>query len=202
MARWPAPGRCKLRLADSLGFVTAAKVQKRLTAHTLSVVSKVRQRSSIKLHLAVNGLGPLAAARWGASSGADQTWLQGCGNLGMCMRRVLLKLQRGAKLDPRVILIGTDLPSLVEADLEEAIRALHHGSIVLGPSADGGYWLLGLGGNLLRPLAIWPFASIPWGTDAVLEAMLRRACQVGLKPVLLSGRQDLDRVTDLASWLR
>ena len=202
MVRWPAPGRCKLRLMRDLGPITAAKIQRKLISHTLSVAVKARQHTNLVIHLAVSGLGPVAAARWGASSGADHTWLQGHGNLGMCMRRMLLRVHRETRRSHKVVLIGSDLPSLTVADLEEAVKTLDYRRIVLGSAVDGGYWLLGLGKELLRPVAVWPFTDISWGTDTVLNTTLRRACQLGFDPVLLSHRQDIDQVVDLTLWQR
>ena len=63
MARWPAPGRCKRRLARELGAARAAQIQARLTVHTLAAAREARQGHGLELVLAVEGLGGLAASR-------------------------------------------------------------------------------------------------------------------------------------------
>ena len=77
MARWPAPGRCKRRLARSVGAAAAARIQARLTRHTLAVACSLARQLGLEVVLAVDGLGPRAACRWGAALGANRCLLQG-----------------------------------------------------------------------------------------------------------------------------
>ena len=59
----------------------------------------------------------------------------------------------------------------------EAIEILVHKEMVLGPSTDGGYWLIGLSKKLLNPVCIWPFSGIKWGTNKVLKQTIQLAKQ-------------------------
>lgn len=193
MARWPAPGRCKSRLAAGIGRRRAAAVQARLGLHTCAVARQAQRRLAFELVLAVQGLGPRARRRWGAALGCDRTVGQGHGGLGLRLQRQLLAARRrGAE---QVLLVGSDLPLLEAADLERAFQSLERSPLVLGPAADGGYWLIGLQGS-------WPalFSGIPWGSAEVLEHTQRAAARLGLQPGWLACRQDLDRPADLASW--
>ncbi|MGL6133956.1 MAG: TIGR04282 family arsenosugar biosynthesis glycosyltransferase, partial [Prochlorococcaceae cyanobacterium] len=63
MARWPAPGRCKSRLAAGIGRRRAAAVQEGLCLHTCAVARQARRRLAFDLVLAVQGLGPRARRR-------------------------------------------------------------------------------------------------------------------------------------------
>jgi len=197
MARWPAPGRCKRRLAASVGIQRAAAVQARLSAHVLQVARDATGALGQELVLAVSGLAGQAAARWGRQLGVERTVLQGEGRLGVRLQRQLIRARReGAR---RVVLIGSDLPALASPDLVEAFRLLETRPLVLGPASDGGYWLIGLGGN-------WPtlFAgagqAIAWGGDQVLAQTLVAARDLDLEPRLLPLRSDLDRAEDLRRW--
>jgi uncharacterized protein len=193
MARWPAPGRCKSRLAAGIGRRRAAAVQRRLGLHTCAVARRAQGQLAFELVLAVQGLGPRARRRWGAALGCDRAVDQGRGGLGLRLQRQLLAARhRGAE---QVVLVGSDLPLLEAADLVRAFEALETAPLVLGPAADGGYWLIGLQG-------CWPalFSGIPWGSAAVLEHTRRAAARLGLEPASLSCRHDLDRPADLASW--
>ena len=193
MARWPAPGRCKRRLAQELGAARAAQIQARLTVHTLAAARDARQGYGLELVLAVEGLGGLAASRWGQALGADRTVLQGRGALGLRMQR---QFQRAAKERARrVVLIGSDLPQLERADLASAFAALDHQEAVLGPACDGGYWLIGL----RRPEPAL-MEGIAWGSEQVLEQTLAALARRGLEPALLPWRRDLDRGEDLGPW--
>ena len=72
MARWPAPGRCKSRLARHTGRWRAAQVQRRLTQHSLQVGGSWSQRHGHSLEVAVDGLGP-RGLRAGSSSCTPRT---------------------------------------------------------------------------------------------------------------------------------
>ncbi|MFL0777177.1 MAG: TIGR04282 family arsenosugar biosynthesis glycosyltransferase [Prochlorococcus sp.] len=204
MARWPAPGRCKRRLASGIGKVHAARIQSQLTNHTLHVARSIERLGLVELQLATTGLAPRAAARWGSSQGISKVVDQGLGCLGVRMRRQILKAQLCSQSKPRegrsTILIGTDLPELCQRDLLEALSALEQHQLVLGPADDGGYWLIGLSGSLIQPVATWPFCGIPWGTEQVLPTTMQRAELAGITPALLRQQNDLDQLDDLAPW--
>ena len=202
LARWPAPGRCKRRLAAGLGpsgAVLAARIQARLLGHTLAVARAASSELGFELVLAVDGLGPAARRRWGQQLGVAHLGDQGPGGLGVRMQR---QWQRafGAGAE-QVVLIGTDLPDLAGADLAAAFGALEAGPLVLGPALDGGYWLIGLQRRGFQQAGAALMAGQPWGTDLVLAGCLAAARKRGLEASLLRHQADLDRRADLAPWL-
>ena len=73
--------------------------------------------------------------------------------------------------------------------------------MVLGPSSDGGYWLIGLSTKLINPLPAWIFSGIKWGTDKVLKETIRRAYLNQIDYQLLQTKTDLDNIKDLSPWL-
>jgi len=201
-ARWPVPGRCKRRLALGIGSGRAARVQQRLSAHTLASCRAWQHSSpggvAAELVLAADPLGPGAARRWGLALGAGRGVPQGHGNLGLRMMRQLQRARReGAD---QVVLIGSDLPALAPPDLESAFEALERACLVLGPACDGGYWLIGLSRQAPGRLAGRLFSGMPWGSAAVLDHTLAAAQALGVEPALLEQRRDLDRPTDLEPW--
>ena len=199
MTRWPASGRCKERLARSLGPSAAARIQARLISHTLTVAQSIARHGQLHLHIAISGAGPRARRRWLCSLPEATISEQGRGDLGNRMRREVLRA-RSTHPGAPVMLIGTDLPDLSPRDLIRAIELLQNSPLVLGPSRDGGYWLMGLGaGPAGAPR--WPFHSIPWGSEQVFHLTWERACQRGLTPALLDARNDIDRVEDLEAWM-
>lgn len=196
LARWPAPGRCKRRLAGRLGSARAAAVQARLCRHCLAEARSLRARAPVEVVLAVSGLARRAARRWGHALGADRVLVQGSGGLGLRLRRqVLWARRRGGR---RIVLIGSDLPELSAADLQAAFAALEERPLVLGPARDGGYWLLGLGAPARAE--VWPFVGIDWGSERVLAQTLAAAARRGVEAHLLAERGDLDRPVDLERW--
>jgi rSAM/selenodomain-associated transferase 1 len=194
MARWPAPRRCKSRLAaGGLGPARAARVQQRLLGHVLAVLAQGTAAVGARGRLALAGAGPAAAARLLPSGQPLEAVTQGPGGLGERMaRQFMAGLRQGYR---QVVLVGSDLPLLTAPDLQLAFDALGDAPCVLGPAADGGYWLVGLnrGANAL-------FAGIDWGGDRVLQQTLARADLLGLAPVLLPQQNDLDTIGDLQAW--
>ncbi len=98
-----------------------------------------------------------------------------------------------------VLLRGSDTPDLPEAFLLEAQEVLGAGrtEVVLGPSLDGGYYLIGL-------RALYPelFAGLAWSTGTVLAETLSRARGLALRVHLLPDWRDIDTYADLANFLK
>jgi rSAM/selenodomain-associated transferase 1 len=94
-----------------------------------------------------------------------------------------------------VAAVGSDHPDLPLARVAAAFEALRQGhAMVLGPSRDGGYYLVGLRAAAIdRRL----FSDIEWSTPRVLEATLQRARDLGLDAVLLPEEADVDLPADL-----
>ena len=115
MARWPAPGRCKRRLAADMrselrlhhSDERSARLQTRLTDHTIAVARAFYRQAKVTPVLAVSGLGPGQARRWGQHHGIDEIHLQGQGHLGTRLKRQLLR-QRHRRSS--VLVVGSDLP--------------------------------------------------------------------------------------------
>lgn len=96
----------------------------------------------------------------------------------------------------RVLLVGTDLPTLPASVYMQALSLLSDHDLVLGPSLDGGYYLIGL----KRP-APDLFAGMPWSTDRVLALTQKKADTLGLKTALLPPCRDVDTIDDLLALI-
>ena len=91
-----------------------------------------------------------------------------------------------------VVLIGCDLPELTSALISNAFDALQSNDVVIGPSCDGGYYLIGL--NKETPDL---FKEISWSTEKVLNQTLEKAGRLSLKVQLLDQLRDIDTLEDL-----
>jgi uncharacterized protein len=93
------------------------------------------------------------------------------------------------------LVVGTDTPTLPTAYLLEAAAVLRQAAadVVLGPSEDGGYYLIGL-----RAPAPELFVDMAWSTATVCEETLRRARAAGRRISVLPMWFDIDRIADLA----
>jgi len=91
-----------------------------------------------------------------------------------------------------VVLIGCDLPDLTSALISKAFDALQSNDLVIGPSCDGGYYLIGLKKEMPDL-----FKEISWSSEKVLKQTLERAERLSLKVQLLEKLRDIDTVDDL-----
>ena len=91
----------------------------------------------------------------------------------------------------RTIVVGTDMPTLDSDVLSDAFRALDRDDVVLGPSTDGGYYLVGLS-EPRREL----FENVDWSTSEVLEQTITRIDDTRATYHLLPERTDIDTWQD------
>ncbi len=186
--RYPEPGTTKTRLIKTLSPQGAAAIQKKLTEHTLLQVRKFLQLQAADVIVCHEGGSPDQMQKW---LGPDfQYQHQRKGNLGQRMQKAF-----AAAFDQQythIVIIGTDCPALRAGHMVQALRALHHREIVLGPAADGGYYLIGLSRKVNEI-----FENVPWSTAAVLAKTLTIAKEKGLSIELLATLNDVDRPEDL-----
>jgi len=90
----------------------------------------------------------------------------------------------------KVVILGADSPTLPSAFIEQALHSDRE--IVLGPSTDGGYYLVGMTGKV-APV----FSQVDWGTDRVLSQTLQHLREANLQPKLLPVWYDVDRPEDV-----
>ena len=101
--------------------------------------------------------------------------------------------ERGAR---RVLIRGTDTPTLSQEHLEEALRALEDHDLVFSPDRDGGYGVVGF--SSFHPGLL----DLPMSTETVLEDTLARARSWGLRAACVAPCFDLDRWSDLSDLHR
>ncbi len=112
------------------------------------------------------------------------------GNLGLRMEHTDLKLRcQGYE---KVILLGSDAPSLPIRYIEDVDDFLSRVDVVFGPCSDGGVYAIG------SRIALLPMRDIPWGTEAVFSGLLEKYKHEGIDVETPSSWYDVDRVEDLA----
>ena len=132
MVKAPRPGRVKTRLAREIGEMAAVRFHRHNTAAVIRRLRDPRWR----LVLAVAPEAARAARWW---PGDLLRVSQGPGDLGARMARVFAQAGAGPAL-----IIGSDIPGITAGRIAAAFRALRGADAVIGPAADGGYWLIGL----------------------------------------------------------
>lgn len=116
-------------------------------------------------------------------------WLQPEGDLGLRVERTL---QRALSTSDCAIAVGADTPCLTTAMLEQAIERLNRTDAVIGPAADGGYYLLGL-----RRCPEGLLKNIRWSSRETLRDTLQQLESFNLDYSTVPKWFDLDTVDDL-----
>ncbi len=198
MAKWHAYGRCKTRLSKDIGKICSANVQRKMTAHTVSVAKYIEKKGLIDISLAISGLGCKKSKRWSNELGISNFNLQGKGCLGEKMRRQILIHKKFCLTKSRnIIFIGTDLPDFCHMDLINTLAKLKTNDLILGPSNDGGYWLIAFSKKLLTTDLYFPFINIKWSSKDVLKQTIQSKTSLNLKLDFLQRKIDIDTLLDI-----
>ena len=201
-ARAPVLGQVKSRLAVTIGEPATLDAHIRLVEHTLMQVCGRASREGVRqdaacstpehreLWIAGDINHPLVR-RWGKAF-KFTLHVQCDGDLGARMRYAL----NASPGSVASVLIGSDCPGIDVNYLEAAFEALEDADVVLGPSEDGGYGLIGARQDLPGL-----FDSISWGTSKVLAETRARCRQLGLRCTLLPLIWDVDTEVDWRRFL-
>ena len=192
-ARLPKAGANKTRLIPALGAENATLVYRQLVDRTLSQARQLANEQcprelGCQATVCVTG-GSACDVR--AAFGDDLTyWEQEGSSLGDRLQHATKSaFESGAK---RVVVIGTDCPSLTSSDLRTAFEQLEAHDIVIGPAQDGGYYLIGLNAEHASL-----FADIDWSTSQVLEQTMLKTRELSLLVHQLRMLADVDYPEDL-----
>ena len=199
MVKWHAYGRCKTRLAKDIGRASSANIQRKMTEHTVKVAKALEEKGLIDISLAISGIACKKSKRWSSELGIKSFTLQGRGCLGEKMRRQILINKRSNfnKKNKNIIIIGTDLPDICHMDLLNTLKKLKNNDLILGPSNDGGYWLIAFSERLLKTDLFLPFINIKWSKENVLEQTIINFSSIVLKYDLLHRKIDIDTIKDI-----
>ncbi len=180
-AKPPVPGKVKTRLIPLLGGEGAA-----LVAAAMLRVAWQKMTSCPRVR-------PVLAAAEPGDFGIDLTsrdvWLQGDGDLGMRMERIL---QRGLQEAAAAVAVGADIPFLSCEHIQSAIRALGDHDAVIGPCEDGGFYLLAV-----RRCPSGLLANLPWSSPDTARATRSRLEQNGFAVAVIDSLFDVDTPEDL-----
>lgn len=185
-ARLPAAGCVKTRLAAALGDARAAALYEAFLADLADRLRGTCDRRAI----AYTPDSPEARAYFQDLAADDYVlWPQPDGTLGVRLAECFDAHLRHVR---RVIVIGSDAPTLPAERIQEAAAALAASDCVLGPAVDGGYYLVAL-----RRPCFELFTEIDWDGPDVLEQTVLRVQSAGLTLDVLSPWYDVDTVGDL-----
>ncbi|MBL7056126.1 TIGR04282 family arsenosugar biosynthesis glycosyltransferase [Candidatus Woesearchaeota archaeon] len=181
-AKYPEEGKVKTRLGKEIGMEKAANIYKKLLENTIKNTSskdydvalcfspKNKEKEFEEL-LNIKIMNP-----------------QSKGNLGARMKDCF---EHFLKDYQKVIIIGSDLPDMNQEIIKESFEILETKDVALGPSTDGGYYLIGM--KHLNEL----FSNIEWSTNTVLKETINKIKKNNLTFTLLKELKDIDKKKDL-----
>ncbi|SFN24017.1 TIGR04282 family arsenosugar biosynthesis glycosyltransferase [Marinobacter pelagius] len=193
-AKWPEAGKVKTRLMPELGPVGALEAHIRLTLKVLDNLCatgypvefwwdrEVDEPTGEALPILeeVEGAGLIQMVQQGSSLG----------------ERMEAALGQSLQEYDRALIVGSDCPSVDPDYARHAVACLSDHDVVLGPSDDGGYVLIGASRVVEGMLD-----DIEWGTPQVLHQTCERLEKAGLSYFLLEPRWDVDEPEDWARFL-
>jgi len=190
MAKDPFKSKVKTRLAKSIGEAGARGVYARLLYDTLNkILSPLSNDFRIILSLSTK-----SSEKYFTEAYPEFfIEIQCPGDIGVRMQQAFKSaFDKGAE---KAVLIGTDVPRIDWSTINQAFEKVNDRSIVIGPTTDGGYYLVGMtspGVNI--------FNNVSWSSLEVMRQTIKNIEAQGYKSVLLPKLMDIDNDQDLRQW--
>ncbi len=185
-AKQPMPGCVKTRLGAVIGMSQAAELYAAFCEDLFSRLQDQHWNRAITFTPSDDATEAFFR-NW--TSAHEELWRQPADHLG---DRLTASFSQGFREASRVVIIGSDAPTLPSEFISQAFASLEHVDCVLGPALDGGYYLVGL----RRPLPEL-FTEIDWSTSTVLQQTIDRLAAVEGSLHLLPPWYDVDEARDL-----
>jgi len=190
-ARLPVKGKVKTRLAKELGIDFATSFYKVCAEHTFDEI----------LELKNTGITPFLFFSEESEFDEIKNWSgnkfryfpQQGRDLGERMLNAFNKIfDAGYK---NIIIVGTDAPGITAELINDALDHLKSYNCVIGPTDDGGYYLMGLNSSL-----DYLFKEMEWSTNSVFSKTLERLKQNNQSYYVMEKMNDIDTKKDLQKW--
>ena len=179
----PIIGKVKTRLAKTLGDEKALAIYQQLLLHTLLITKNIDCDKFVYYSDHIDRYDIWDEAGFNKK-------LQSGGNLGVRMSGAFMELFNAGY--DQLIIIGSDCLELSELDILHAFEELDDQDVVIGPSSDGGYYLLGM--KAFLPTL---FINKDWSTSTVLKDTLYDLNELNKTFSKLNTLNDIDEEKDL-----
>ena len=190
--RVPRLGHVKTRLVNSLGEKTATDLYCLCADNVLRASSELPRK--IQRYIFYTGTDDEAeVTRWAGQQYSFASQIEG--NLGKRIEHAFRTVFR--EHSHRAILLASDVPDISAELIDYAISSLDRYDIVIGPTYDGGYYLLGM--NKLHEQL---FRDISWSTEVVYRQTMSIADKSGLSVHSLPWLFDIDTEEDIHRWMQ
>ncbi len=184
-ARNPELGKVKTRLASTIGDDRALKIYIELLRHTRDVVSQSPHEKFVFYSDEV-----LTGDLWPEDTFHKS--MQAGGDLGNRIKEAFKYVFESCD---SCIIVGSDCPRLTSAHISEAFEILEDHDTVIGPTYDGGYYLIGM--NQYQESL---FEDIRWSSDEVYDKTIAKIIRADLSHRVLEKLSDVDYEEDWIKW--
>ena len=185
MTKFPEAGKVKTRLSGVLGKQGACRLHAAMVQHLRTQTLSSLEEIEVQFYVA--GGDQTSVSDWLG----EQAWVpQVEGDLGIKMKTAIQScFDQGA---PKVLILGTDIPSLSSQHILRMEDALDHCDVAFNPALDGGYVMAGMCG-------LYPemFEGFEWSTEQVLTHSVKQLEAAGKRVSLLESLPDVDTEEDL-----
>lgn len=189
--RFPHPGKVKTRLATSIGNDNAARLYRLCTENIFKETKKLSD-NVLRYIFYADRDDKDNVMKWAGPVFHFMPQVEG--DLGTRIEAAFnYVFRQGAR---KAIIVASDVPDLSAGIIRNAISALTDNDIVIGPTNDGGYYLLGMNG-IHSDL----FRGVTWSTTKVYDETLGIVEYLGLRVHCLRTLDDIDTEEDLHRWL-
>lgn len=179
----PEKGTVKIRLAKTVGHEKVLHTYLKLLDYTIKVAEKVEAKKQIWYSSFVDNSDGLGGPEY-------EKKVQHGDNLGI---RMLAAFKQGFNDGfKKILIIGSDCPGISAEIIENEYDCLNQQDVVIGPSEDGGYYLIGS-----KKFIPEIFKKIPWSTENVYPETIRVLQNKSLSYSLLTFLNDIDTEEDL-----
>jgi uncharacterized protein len=187
--KYPEPGKVKTRLAKNIGLENAAVLYRKMAETIIHDLSKLTDYTKIIFFDPPERKNDVM--RWLTFNGLSFIAQEG-NSLG---EKMLNAFSHAFSLGAdKAVIIGTDCPQITTQTILRAFEKLEKSEAVIGPSYDGGYYLLGL-----RRFSREIFHDIDWSTNLVFDQTMKKIRDEGLQSTCLETLRDVDTVEDLSN---
>ncbi len=191
--KYPIPGQVKTRLANTMGDEKACEIYLELL-HRVFALTQCLSREAFTVYAVYDSAHPVGNYQSLLSNYRVNFIPQTNGDLG---ERLFHAFFNVLEFHESAIAIGTDCVSLTKEIFETARQLLHdQKNCVIGPSEDGGYYLIGLS-------KAYPelFEKISWSTSTVFKETLQKSHELSLQVQILAKLYDIDTPSDYQNYL-
>lgn len=190
--KYPQKGSVKTRLARDIGELKAVSLYRNFVSDALTTAENIDAETRVYFYPEKS----LKSFRRWLSSNLTLMPQKGA-DLGERMKNAFLEsFAAGYK---KAVIVGSDSPDLPAELIEKAFLSMENKGAAIGPTHDGGYYLIGFNTGSFLPAI---FDGIPWSTKGVYKKTISIFNKNNIKPEILTSWRDVDTIDDLEHLMK